>query len=207
MSETRGSRRPSRQRTRRTRLVLAGSLLAAVVVGVAVFAVAERTPDSKGVETEPERAQAVPERSGEGQRLAPSFLAETVDGASFSLVEQRGKVIVFDFLQAGCPSCAEQVPALDEAARRFASRGVKVLILDVSGLDLKALRDYYRGELGASERLLIARDIGFRAARDYEVTAVTMTFVVGRDGRIRWDGMWQGNKDGLFAAIEEAASS
>ena len=138
---------------------------------------------------------------------APSFTVSTIDGKTFTLGAQRGKVIVFDFLQAGCASCAEQVPVLDKSARRFASKGVEVLILDLSGGNASALRSYYQGKLHASKRLLVAPDKGFRIAQRYRVTAVGITYVVGRDGRIRWQGLWLGKEKVLLRAIGDAVAS
>ena len=138
---------------------------------------------------------------------APSFTVSTIDGKTFTLAAQRGKVIVFDFLQAGCASCAEQVPELDKSARSFASKGVDVLILDLSGGSASALRSYYRGKLHASNRLLVAPDKGFRIAQRYRVTAVGITYVVGRDGRIRWQGLWLGKEKILLRAIGDAVAS
>lgn len=116
---------------------------------------------------------------------APSFAVTTIDGKTFTLGAQRGGVVVFDFLQAGCSSCAEQVPVLDKSAARFASKGVRVLVVDLSGGSAHALRSFYRGKLGASKGLLVASDTGFRVAQRYRVTAVGTTYVVGRDGSVR----------------------
>ena len=138
---------------------------------------------------------------------APSFTVSTIDGKTFTLAARRGKVIVFDFLQAGCASCAEQVPVLDKSARRFASKGVEVLILDLGGGNASALRSYYQGKLHASKRLLVAPDKGFRIAQRYRVIAVGITYVVGRDGRIRWQGLWLGKEKVLLRAIGDAVAS
>ncbi len=137
---------------------------------------------------------------------APSFTVTTIDGKTFTLGAQRGKVIVFDFLQAGCSSCAEQVPVLDRSAARFASRGVRVLVVDLSGGSAHALRSYYRGKLAASERLLVAPDTGLKVAQRYRVTATGMTYVVGRDGSVRWQGLWLGKEKVLLRAIAQAAA-
>ncbi len=138
---------------------------------------------------------------------APSFTVTTIDGKTFTLAAQRGKVVVFDFLQAGCSSCAEQVPVLSRSASRFASKRVEVLVLDVSGGSASALRSYYRGTLRASKRLLVAADKSFQVAQRYRVIAVGMTYVVGRDGRVRWQGLWLGKEDVLLRAIAQAGAA
>jgi len=141
-----------------------------------------------------------------GSSGAPDFSVTTIDGTTFTLAAQRGKVVVFDFLQAGCSSCAEQVPVLSRSATRFAAKGVRVLVVDLSGGRASALRSYYRGKLGASKRLLVAPDKGFRVAQRYRVTAVGTTYVVGRRGRVRWQGLWLGKEKVLLRAIAQAAA-
>ncbi len=141
-----------------------------------------------------------------GSSGAPDFSVTTIDGKTFTLAAQRGKVVVFDFLQAGCSSCAEQVPVLNRSATRFASKGVRVLVVDLSGGSAHALGSYYRGKLGASKRLLVAPDKGFRVAQRYRVNAVGTTYVVGRDGSVRWHGLWLGKEKVLLRAIAQAAA-
>ena len=137
---------------------------------------------------------------------APDFSVTTIDGKTFMIAAQRGKVVVFDFLQAVCSACAEQVPVLDRSAARFASKGVRVLVVDLSGGSAHALGSYYRGKLGASRRLLVAPDKGFRVAQRYRVNAVGTTYVVGRDGSVRWHGLWLGKEKVLLRAIAQAAA-
>lgn len=143
-------------------------------------------------------------RVGGPEQAAPDFTLETVDGERFWLSAQRGRVVVFEFLVAGCPSCAQQVPVLDRAASRFAAQGVKVLIIDLGGYnDDRVLRYYYRDQYGASDKVLIADDRGFRVARAYNLTMDRLAFVIGRDGRIR-ERLFLPSEQGLFRAIEAA---
>lgn len=183
----------------RRRVVLAGSLLAAAIVAAGVFLVARG-----GSEQSPPAAQTREEAasSRDDAEAAPDFSLVTVDGRTFSLAAERGAVVAFDFLEAGCPSCAKEVPVLSELADRFAGRGVKVLIVDVSGLENDALRDYYRGELGASSKVVIAADRGFRVARAYQPTAMPQAFVIGADGRLLWRGTVERDRDGFVGAIK-----
>lgn len=185
----------------RRRVVLAGSVLAAALV--AGFLIARG-----GSEESPPEAQTREDAgaSRSGAEAAPDFNLQTVDGRTFSLAAQRGAVVAFDFLEAGCPSCAKEVPVLSELADRFAGRGVRVLIVDVSGLDDAGLRDYYRGELGASTKVLIAADRGFRVARAYQPTAMPQAYVIGAGGSLLWRGTVESDRDGFVGAIERGRS-
>ncbi len=162
-----------------------------------------RNPARSG--PDPSGAASADVRSEAGRsHPAPAFSLETVDGTTFSLTAQRGKVVVLDFLEAGCPSCAAEVPVLDQVARRVAGGGVTVLIVDVSGAGDGELRRYYRGDLGASKRVLIAADRRFRVAGAYRPTSMPAGFVIGRDGRIAWDGTVGDNPETLLDAIAGA---
>lgn len=199
MSE-RDTRSTADRPRRAPRSVALASLLTVAAVATSVLLISGR-------DSQP--AQAAP--SGEaattgGGKLAPDFRIRTVEGRSFSLAAQRGKVVALDFLQAGCPSCAAEVPVLSKLATRFAARRVAILVIDVSGLGDRALRKYYRGKLGASRKLLIAADRGFRVARAYRLTAIPLAYVIGRDGRLLWQGSVESDKSDFVEAIERRRS-
>lgn len=91
------------------------------------------------------------ELSKETGKVAPGFELRTIGGERFTLAEQRGSVVVLEFLEPGCPSCTVDVAGLSEIAAG-GEVGAAVLIADVGGLGPGSLRDYYHGQLGASAR-------------------------------------------------------
>lgn len=98
----------------------------------------------------------------------PRAQGRTLDGKAFRLSAQRGKVVVLDFLVPGCGECEVQAPFLEQVARRFAPRGLRVLIVDVTGLEPRLLRGYYLGELRL-RRALVGVDEGFRVSKRYRM--------------------------------------
>lgn len=206
MSRKRGARHFATPGRRRYRLLLGLSLVVAVVA-VAVIVAKQRAHQGPKASAVPTRTVGQVGQGAPSARLAKGFSLQTIDGKTFSLAAARRKVVVVDFLAPGCPSCAEDLAGLRVAAKRFAPGGVKVVIVDVSGAnDSKALRDYYRGEYDVPEAILIGEDRGFRIARSYGVNELGMSFVIGRDGRIRWQGVWGGDEGTLFPAIEGASA-
>lgn len=172
---------PTARRHGRARLRASASMVLVAAAAVVLGACGGKTSSA------PTSAGAQPSAPPAAGPPAPAFTLTDIDGRRFSLSEHRGSVVVLDFLAAGCPTCAQQVPILDEVASRFAGRGVTVLIVDLSGLDDRELGDYYRGQYGAGEKVLIAADRGFRVARAFQLAEMT-AFVIGPRGEIAWQG-------------------
>lgn len=190
-------------RRRRTLLGVAG--MVAVLLAAAVFVAVRPNaqPPATGATT---AAQPTQRSSHDGDPPAPDFTVQTLDGATFSLADRRGQVVVVEFLAPGCPSCTVDVAGLSDAAR--ANPDATFLIADISGApNPRTLRDYYRGELAAPPELLIAQDTDFQLARAYGVRALGHTAVIAADGRLSWTGTWTGDEARLATQIQQAANS
>lgn len=207
----RAEEQAAQRRRRRTALAVGGSvaLAAGLVAAVFVLTKTESRPVSLETEATPtQRASAdsgvAPAASGEA---ATDFMLQTVDGGVFSLADQRGKVVVVEFLAPGCPECAVDVAGLGRTA--VEKKGdVAVLIADVSGLDdPRQLRDYYRGQLGAPEALVIAPDRQFTVAQSFGIVSLGETVVIGPEGRVSWKGRWSGDHGRLLDEIARASPS
>lgn len=196
-------KQPSRRSVGRAARAGGGLALAlALVAAVLVLTRTESQPAA--MEPVPTADQPAAARSGEG---AEDFILQTVDGDVFSLANQRGKVVVVEFLAPGCPDCTVDVAGLSLTAVEQ-KREVTILIADVSGFgDPRGLRDYYRGDLGAPRELLIAEDAGFKVAQAYGVTQLGETLVIGPKGRVSWQGRWSGDHGRLLDEIERASAS
>lgn len=94
----------------------------------------------------------------------------------------RGKVVVIHFWAAGCSSCKEEMPAMEGLYRKFQSRGLAVLAINV-GQPRAAVKSYLQG-LGVSYPIYLDQDT--RAAREYEVVGVPKTVILDRSGVVRY---------------------
>lgn len=198
----RTSDRPGRVTGRTMAWPLTGVVLGLAVLALAALAVlsGSRTPGG------PTPRTSLPAVGASSASTAPAFTLPTVGGGTLSSGSERGRVLVLNFTAPDCPTCAKQIPILDAAAARFASAGVSVAIVDVSGLDDDGiLADAYR-EYGWAERVPIGKDLTFAVAQAFRVTMMGETVIIGREGAISWQGVWE-DEEVLVQAIERAGGS
>lgn len=208
MGKGRGAQEGGHRRVRRRVAIVGGgsALALALAAAVVVLTKTESQPDAVEAGPAASRSPAVARPAPSSER-AHDFILQTVDGDVFSLADQRGRVVVVEFLAPGCPECLVDVAGLGQTAVER-KRDVRILIADVSGLgDPRGVRDYYRGNLGAPRELLIAEDGGFAVAQAYGVVQLGETVVIGPDGRVSWQGRWSGDHTRLLDEIERASVS
>jgi cytochrome c biogenesis protein CcmG, thiol:disulfide interchange protein DsbE len=115
-------------------------------------------------------------------RPAPEFhLAQLLDPAkSFSNQEMRGKVWLLNVWASWCVSCREEHPVLLELSRSGA--------VSIYGLDYKDKREDALDWLGdfGNPYVLSASDTDGRVGIDYGVYGVPETYLIDRDGVIRF---------------------
>jgi thiol-disulfide isomerase/thioredoxin len=94
------------------------------------------------------------------------------------------KVTVVDFWASWCQGCQESIPALDALYRDKRGDGLSVI-----GVSVDERRDdaYAMAQsLGASFPIVVDQDA--RLLSRYRVAQVPLTFVVDRNGTVRWVG-------------------
>lgn len=112
---------------------------------------------------------------------APAFrLARLGGGPPVTLASLRGKAAVINFWASDCIPCKQEMPRLQEAAQRWAGKGVTVVGIDT--VDSRgAARDFARKH-GVTYAIGYD-DVGEIASR-YGVAYTPTTFFVDRRGRI-----------------------
>ena len=166
--------------------VLAGVLSLLALLGYAIA--------NKGFSAPPEPAAL---RAG---RLASDFSIETFSGDTFTLSEQRGKVVQVNFWASWCVPCREEAPVLERAWQAYKDRGFVLVGVDVwdSERDARA----FLQEFGITYPN--GPDPSGEVAIEYGITGVPESQFIDRDGRLvrRWTGAL--NDQQIAAFIEEA---
>lgn len=145
-------------------------------------------------------------------RRAPGFSLNDTKGQQHDLYDYRGKVVLIDFMQTGCPHCRELTPVLEKAKQKYAGR-VAVLSVVVPPDNLGTVNKYI-GELNVTSPMLF--DCGQVAASYVRATpqnprvSFPRLFIVDAGGTIRQDISHSKlseslfTEQGLFPLIDQA---
>lgn len=130
-------------------------------------------------------------------QVAPSLTVTTMDGETFDLAAQRGRVVLLNFWATWCPPCRQELPAVrDEIWARHHARDDFVLI-SVSREEAPEV----------VSRFLADRDFGWMFATDPDRTNyarfadahIPRNYVIDRRGRIAYQSV--GFEPAEFAAL------
>jgi cytochrome c biogenesis protein CcmG, thiol:disulfide interchange protein DsbE len=115
-------------------------------------------------------------------QAAPSLELSTVDGRPVSLASLRGNVVLVDFWASWCGPCAQAFPALEDLFQEYRTRGFEVLAVN---LDEKR-RDADRFLADRPHAMTVALDPRGRSAKAFGLEGMPTSFVIGRDGKVRF---------------------
>jgi len=125
---------------------------------------------------------------GKDPEIAPGFSLVSLDGEVVSLSDYRGQIVLLDFWASWCKPCRTTFPAVHALAERFADRGVTLLVVSLDASE-EASRQYLTDEGYPTANVLWGSLDEARAVRNlYGVVGIPHTFVIDRDGLIRFDG-------------------
>ncbi len=125
---------------------------------------------------------------------APSFVLRDLDGREIDSKDYEGNFLVIHIATTWCPYCNAEAPHLQKLSETYASRGVKVLIIDVKEpVDLvkQQLKEKHHltfpillDENGAVASLFAPKDVLPELARDEIMLASNI--LVDPAGNIRY---------------------
>jgi peroxiredoxin len=111
---------------------------------------------------------------------APEFALELLDGKSFRLSEQKGRVLVLDFWATWCGPCIQSMPEVERVTREFAAHGVRLVAVNLqeSPKPIKAMLERQKLDL------TVALDRDGSVAGKYGASAIPQTVVIDKDGNV-----------------------
>ena len=114
--------------------------------------------------------------------VAPDFTLKSREGVNIKLSELRGQVVMVNFWASWCGPCRQEMPLLQQLFDRYQSLGFSLLGVNVD--EDKAAADKMLSDVQVSFPILY--DDRSRVSKEYQVKAMPTTYMVDRDGRIRY---------------------
>jgi thiol-disulfide isomerase/thioredoxin len=115
---------------------------------------------------------------------AKEFTIPLLDGSSFSLSAQRGKVVLIDFWDVNCPPCRKEMPNLKKLHKEFAGKGL--VIVGISLDTDKALLQGYLREISPEWKMACSfQGWNDATAKLYLINATPSSWLIDRKGVLR----------------------
>ncbi len=131
-------------------------------------------------------ATAVPGHAAELTRWPggdpPALDLKDLAGKAHDLQQYRGKVVLLNFWATWCEPCRAEMPSMERLRQRYANAPFAVLAVNVDEPEQRIRAFLERMPLG----FVVLLDPGMRATRAWNAKILPASFVIGRDGRIRY---------------------
>jgi len=113
-------------------------------------------------------------------KLAEDFSVKTLDGRTFRLSEQRGKVVLVNFWATWCPPCLEEMPAMQRLSHQQGTDRFVLLAVSVDA-DPRVVTPFV---MEHKFTFAVGLDLKMELANAYGVRALPASFLVDRTGHL-----------------------
>lgn len=138
------------------------------------------------------------ETKATNDEATPTFRGTTLDGAELDLAQFKGKVVLLNAWATWCEPCREELPELSRLHRKHQAEGFSVV-----GVNVDVKRQEKKVRRMAEDFDLpypVVLDQKNASVRTFEIVGYPTSFIIGRDGAVRW------RRDGIiFENDEEVA--
>jgi peroxiredoxin len=128
---------------------------------------------------------------------AVPFSAKSTSGADISLEDYRGKVVLIDFWASWCMPCKQEMPNVKKVYREFHDKGFEIIGVSLDNSEANFDR-YIREQKIAWPQIFDGKGWMSGIGRMYAVSAIPATFLLDRDGKIRYKNL---RGEELYAAV------
>jgi thiol-disulfide isomerase/thioredoxin len=142
---------------------------------------------------------------GIGQPMPDIVVSDMRNGREIRLSDLRGKVVLLDIWASWCAPCKEEMPVLDEIARRLRPSGVEVLAVSIDE-DKESAERFLRDR--KSWALTLAHDPQGRVPERLQPPKMPTSYVIDARGVLRYvnSGYERGDGSRLEAKLRSLAA-
>ena len=112
---------------------------------------------------------------------APELKAHDLAGASKTLADYRGKVVLLNFWATWCPPCQREMPSLERLRTKMAGRPLEIVAISSAETPDEVKTYLTKMKLGFP----VLVDADSSNTRRWKVFALPTTFVLDAEGRVR----------------------
>ena len=110
---------------------------------------------------------------------APEFYADLTNGKSFTLSENKGKVVLINFWATWCGPCVEEMPGIEKLQKEY---GDKIEIVSVNyGEDKKTVDEFLKDK---NYTFKVAYDESMDICNLYPSDGIPYLVVVDKEGKV-----------------------
>jgi peroxiredoxin len=113
----------------------------------------------------------------------PPFALQDTAGATRSLSEWEGRVILLNFWATWCPPCKYEIPDFIELQAEYGEAGFQIVGIGID--EAERIRSYH-DEMGINYPVLIATDPEMMSDWGNRAQVLPYSVVIDRDGEIRY---------------------
>lgn len=162
------------------------------VLGVAIFAImvtacgTDKSENKRSVSTEPvERldSRSVPLYRAERKAKAEDFRVSLVNGNTFQLSNQRGKVVLLNIWATWCAPCREEIPEFVELRKKYAKRGFEILGVSIDKQGKSVVKPFME-KYNINYPIVI--DDGTIMEKYGPTMGLPTSYIIGKEGNLQY---------------------
>jgi len=132
---------------------------------------------------------------------------EWINSAPLKLNELRGRVVLIEFWTFGCYNCRNTLPYVKSWDDRYRDKGLTVIGVHSPEFDEERKVENLRREVTSlGIRYAVVTDNDYQTWTTYHVEAWPTTFLIDKQGRIRWMHEGEGGYDEAERLIQKLLS-
>jgi len=183
----------------RQRNLLIGIVVGVVIVGVSVYA----TGLSKLV-LSPFRSSSSTYKTSEAASAPDLADGEWINSEPLKLKDLRGRVVLIEFWTFGCINCRNTLPFVTSWHDRYQAKGLTVIGVHSPEFEEERKVENLRREVSSlGIRYAVVTDNDYQIWSAYHVEAWPTSFLLDKQGRIRWMHEGEGGYDEAERLIQK----
>ncbi|MBU3605248.1 TlpA family protein disulfide reductase [Polynucleobacter sp. MWH-Creno-3A4] len=116
---------------------------------------------------------------------APNIEGTLIDGKPFSLINNKGKVVLVNFWASWCEPCREEMPAIEAYLKKYKSKGFEVLAITMDKpSDIEQAK-----QIMQNYSFLFAEKKQMDYSAYGRIWRIPSSFIIDKQGILRKNGM------------------